>query len=75
MRRLAPGLIGLVLAPLGLFWALQGAGLMHVRPILCFSHCTPVTKSATWLLVGVITCAVGSALAARSTRHLRWATR
>lgn len=65
MRRLISVLIGVVVALLGLFWTLQGAGVVHVRPILCVSHCKPVTKSNTWLLVGAITCAAGGAIAAR----------
>jgi hypothetical protein len=71
MRRLVPGLIGVVLAPLGLLWTLQGAGVVQMRPILCVAHCEPVTRSDAWLLVGAVTCAAGVALAARGARRLR----
>jgi hypothetical protein len=63
--------IGAVLALLGLFWALQGAGAIHMRPILCASHCEPVTSSNTWLLAGAIACAAGIAIAARGAHQMR----
>lgn len=46
---------GIVLVLLGLLWALQGADLIHIQPILCFANCEPlVGGSLTWLIVGVI---------------------
>lgn len=69
--RLVSIVIGAVLALLGLFWALQGAGAIHVRPILCAAECKPITRSDTWLLVGAIACVTGIAIAARPA--LQWA--
>lgn len=70
LRALVPLAAGVVLAPLGLLWALQGAGVVHLRPILCISHCEPVTQSDGWLLAGAVTCALGLALGARGARRL-----
>lgn len=39
---------------LGSLWLLQGAGLVHVRPISCVTNCRPVTSgSAGWLAAGI----------------------
>jgi len=54
---------GLIAASFGVLWALQGAGLVHVRPILCVSNCKPVTEgSASWLSLGVIFMLLGIAI-------------
>jgi hypothetical protein len=70
-RRAVLIVIGVALALLGLLWFLQGAGAIHVRPILCVSNCKPVTKSTGWLIAGVIACMAGVAIAVTSARHLR----
>jgi hypothetical protein len=63
--------VGVVLALLGLLWFLQGAGVLHVRPILCVSNCKPVTKSAGWLVAGVVVSGAGIALAGAGAKRLR----
>jgi len=63
--------IGVALTLLGGLWFLQGAGVVHVRPILCVSNCKPVTKSAGWVIAGLVACMVGIAVATTSARHLR----
>ena len=63
--------VGVALALLGVLWFLQGAGAVHVRPILCVSNCKPVTKSVGWLIAGVVACMAGIAITSRSARHLR----
>jgi len=63
--------VGVVLALLGVLWFLQGAGVVHVRPILCVSNCKPVTKSVGWLIAGAVGCVAGIAIATASARHLR----
>lgn len=65
-------LVGVVVAGLGVFWLLQGADAVHVRPILCVTNCKPVTGgSGSWLAVGVVAVVVGSLAVVVSTRHMR----
>jgi len=55
---LVAGVIGVALGGL---WLLQGLGVVHVRPILCFADCAPVQgPSLTWAIIGffVVTAAV-----------------
>jgi len=59
-RRGARMIAGVLLVALGGLWALQGADLVHVRPILCVADCAPlVGGSATWLIVGLVTLVIG----------------
>ena len=54
--------IGVAFELLGGLWLLQGLGVVHVKPILCFANCAPVQgASLTWAIVGIITVAIGSA--------------
>jgi hypothetical protein len=40
---------------LGLLWVLQGADLLHIRPILCVADCKPVEGgSVGWMTAGVL---------------------
>lgn len=49
---LVAGVIG---AALGGLWLLQGLGVVHVRPILCFADCAPVQGSSLpWAIIGLI---------------------
>ena len=58
----------------GLLWLLQGADLVHIRPILCVANCRPLeggsigwmTAGALVLLVGVL--AIGAGLRRRGGR-------
>ena len=53
-------LIGFVIALLGGLWLLQGLGIVHIRPILCFADCVPVLgASTTWAVVGAIALVFG----------------
>jgi hypothetical protein len=53
-------LFGLVAVLLGGLWLLQGIGIVHLRPILCFADCVPVQgPSATWAVIGALVLAVG----------------
>jgi hypothetical protein len=48
-------IFGVVLLSLGLLWFLQGSDLVHIKPILCFANCEPITgRSITWQIVGAI---------------------
>ena len=61
--------VGLIAASLGVLWSLQGAGAVHVRPILCVSNCKPITGgSALWLGLGVIFMLLGIAIIGASVR-------
>ncbi|WP_309663500.1 hypothetical protein [Tabrizicola sp.] len=45
---------------LGALWLLQGLGVVHLRPLLCFADCAPVQgPSVTWAVIGAVTLAVG----------------
>ena len=69
-RFIAMFVAGVVLACLGLLWTLQGAGLVHIRPILCVSDCTPITRfTAAWLVTGLVSVLVGLGLMGWSLRH------
>jgi len=61
--------VGILLASLGVLWTLQGADLVRVKPILCFSNCEPlVGGSSTWLVVGLVCIAIGVFLLLRRRR-------
>ena len=54
---LIAGVIGVLLGGLRL---LQGLGIVHVRPILCFANCTPIQgPSSTWAIVGILALTAG----------------
>jgi hypothetical protein len=56
-------LIGLVAFLLGGLWLLQGLGIVHLRPILCFADCDPVQgPSATWAVIGGLMLLAGGAV-------------
>ena len=52
--------IGLIAVLLGGLWLLQGLGIVHLRPVLCFADCDPIQgPSATWAVIGVAVLAAG----------------
>jgi hypothetical protein len=58
--------VGAILFLLGILWTLQGADILHIKPILCFANCEPLLGgSTTWLVIGLITAFVGALLAVR----------
>jgi hypothetical protein len=60
MIRLGVMVFGIIAVLLGGLWLLQGIGIVHLRPILCFADCTPVQgPSLTWAIIGAVTLAVG----------------
>ncbi|MFA5080354.1 MAG: hypothetical protein WC472_01885 [Candidatus Paceibacterota bacterium] len=60
MKKIALAIVGIIAALLGLLWFLQGADLVHIKPLLCFANCQPVTgKSLTWQITGAIMFIVG----------------
>jgi LPXTG-motif cell wall-anchored protein len=51
---------GTTFALLGGLWLLQGLGIVHVKPILCFADCAEIQgQSATWSIVGGVVLSVG----------------
>lgn len=64
-------MLGVALALLGGLWFLQGAGAVHVRPILCATNCKPVEQSVGWLIAGAVACVAGIAITTTSAKHLR----
>jgi hypothetical protein len=61
LRRIAIGLLGGLALALGGLWLLQGAGLVQVRPILCFADCAEIQgTSTTWAIVGLIMAVLGA---------------
>lgn len=52
--------IGVISVLLGGLWLLQGLGVVHVRPILCFADCEPIQgASSTWAVTGFLLVIVG----------------
>jgi hypothetical protein len=68
-----------VLMALGALWSLQGAGVVHLKPILCVADCTELkSASGQWLAMGIGAIAVGLALwylARRRAKKLRTVTK
>lgn len=60
VRKVA-AVLGLAGALVGGLWLLQGLGIVHLRPILCFADCEPLQgPSATWVVIGALVFAAGS---------------
>lgn len=62
-RRVLAIVLGIILAPLGLLWFLQGADVVRIEPIACVGNCDPIMGgSLVWAIVGAVTLLVGVAL-------------
>lgn len=62
--------VGVICALLGGLWLLQGLGLVHVRPILCFADCAPLQEaSPTYAIVGLLMVMGGAFAIFRSLRR------
>lgn len=60
MMRIITLVLAIIAILLGWLWLLQGLGIVHMRPILCFADCAPVQgSSVTWAIIGTVTLAVG----------------
>ena len=51
---------GVISVLLGGLWLLQGLGVVHIRPILCFANCEPVQgASPAWATIGFLMVTAG----------------
>jgi hypothetical protein len=65
-------LFGALSTPLGLLWFLQGADLVHIRPILCVANCQPLQGgSIGWMTAGALFLILGLAAVAVGLRRRR----
>lgn len=70
MMRIIGWVFSVIAVLLGGLWLLQGLGIVHLRPILCFADCAPVQgPSATWAVIGAIAVVVGAYGVIWSRRH------
>ncbi len=61
MTRIIALVLGILAILLGGLWLLQGLGIVHLRPILCFADCATVQgPSVTWAVIGAVTLALGA---------------
>ena len=59
MRKLL-GVVGVLAVLLGGLWLLQGLGVVHMKPILCFADCAPVQGPSTqWAMIGGVVAILG----------------
>ena len=55
--------LGVVSFLLGVLWALQGADVIHIQPVLCVADCKPlVGGSFAWLVIGILAMLSGASL-------------
>jgi len=63
-------LFGLVAVLLGALWLLQGIGVVHLRPLLCFADCEPVPgPSVSWAVIGALVFTAGAAVVVWSSKR------
>jgi hypothetical protein len=59
-RALSWIVLGVASTLLGLLWLLQGADLLHIRPILCIANCKPMEGgSIGWMTAGALVLVAG----------------
>ena len=60
------------LVALGALWSVQGAGIVHLKPLLCVADCTELQgASLQWLATGIGCIAVGVGLWYFARRRMR----
>lgn len=69
-KRIAATIFGIILGLLGLLWFLQGSDVLHIKPMICFANCEPLTgKSLQWQIVGAITFCAGVVIIYKSIKQ------
>ncbi len=65
------------MALFGLLWFLQGADILHIRPILCFADCEYIAGgSRVWEITEALSFILGIAvLIAAHSSYTNWNTR
>ena len=54
-------ILGVIVAPLGMLWLVQGLGIIQIDPILCVGDCEPIAgRSVQWTVIGAIALFMGS---------------
>ena len=62
--------LGVASTLLGLLWLLQGADVLHIRPILCVANCKPLEGgSIAWMTGGALALVGGSLAIAAGLRR------
>ncbi len=70
IKKAAMLLIGVILSLLGLLWFLQGAGIVHLKPLLCVANCEEVTgQSLQWAALGAVVFFAGVVTTAKSIQR------
>ena len=65
--------VGLIAVLLGLLWFLQGADILHIRPIMCFADCEYIKGgSRFWEITGALLFVLGIAILIVSTSLINW---
>jgi hypothetical protein len=71
-KTVVTAITGVGITLLSLLWFLQGADVVHVRPILCLADCEPlVGGSVGWLIAGIIGMMTGAFLIRLSVDRAR----
>jgi hypothetical protein len=53
--------VGVISLLLGGLWLLQGLGVLHIRPVLCFADCEPIQgASRAWAVTGLLMVTAGA---------------
>ena len=64
--------LAVLLVALGSLWSVQGADLVHLKPLLCVADCTELQgASGQWLATGLGTIAAGVGLWCLARRRAR----
>jgi drug/metabolite transporter (DMT)-like permease len=54
--------LGSLFIAIGVLWALQGAGVVHIKPVACVADCVELQGfSAQWLFTGLVATGLGIA--------------
>ena len=75
MKKIITTIVGVLAVLLGLLWFLQGADILHIKPILCFGECEYIEGgSRFWEITGALLFVFGIAVLTVSTSLINWST-